>query len=97
MNIVVYFSSSGGTHFSPLTIHTCQYATPTMMISTPRTMRPYQYVFQSERKTGAMVKEKMVMSLMRMFKAGPEVSLKGSPTVSPTSCLDAFQSVFYTF
>ena len=48
-------------------------------------MSPYQYVFQSERKTGAMVKEKMVMSLMRMFKAGPEVSLKGSPTVSPTT------------
>ena len=25
------------------------------------------------------------MSLMRMFSEGPEVSLKGSPTVSPTT------------
>ena len=25
------------------------------------------------------------MSLMRMFRAGPEVSLRGSPTVSPTT------------
>lgn len=25
------------------------------------------------------------MSLMRIFKAGPEVSLRGSPTVSPTT------------
>ena len=27
----------------------------------------------------------MLISLMRMFRDGPEVSLKGSPTVSPTT------------
>merc|ERR1712032_1751302 len=32
---------------------------------------------------GAIVKETMDISLMRMLRAGPEVSLKGSPTVSP--------------
>src|SRR5690606_5910642 len=32
---------------------------------------------------GAMTRATMLISLMRMFSAGPEVSLKGSPTVSP--------------
>jgi hypothetical protein len=27
----------------------------------------------------------MLMSLIRMFREGPEVSLKGSPTVSPVT------------
>jgi len=31
-----------------------------------------------------MTMETMLMSLMRMFSEGPEVSLKGSPTVSHT-------------
>ena len=34
---------------------------------------------------GAMTRETMEASLMRMFMAGPEVSLKGSPTVSPVT------------
>ena len=34
---------------------------------------------------GANVRETMVMRLMRMFMDGPEVSLNGSPTVSPTT------------
>lgn len=29
--------------------------------------------------------DKIAMSLMRMLRAGPEVSLSGSPTVSPTT------------
>lgn len=29
--------------------------------------------------------ETILISLIRMFKLGPEVSLKGSPTVSPTT------------
>ena len=29
--------------------------------------------------------EKTVINLIKMFKAGPEVSLNGSPTVSPTT------------
>ena len=32
-----------------------------------------------------MTMETMDMSLMRMLREGPEVSLKGSPTVSPTT------------
>merc|ERR1712072_952490 len=35
-------------------------------------------------KMGARVREMMDMSLIRMLSAGPDVSLKGSPTVSPT-------------
>merc|ERR1719313_3328758 len=34
---------------------------------------------------GAMTREMTDMSLMRMLSAGPDVSLKGSPTVSPTT------------
>jgi hypothetical protein len=30
-------------------------------------------------------REMIAISLMRMFRAGPEVSLRGSPTVSPTT------------
>merc|ERR1719281_733259 len=37
------------------------------------------------RRRGAIVNATIDVSLMRMFKAGPEVSLKGSPTVSPTT------------
>ena len=33
----------------------------------------------------AKIREMMAISLMSMFKAGPEVSLSGSPTVSPTT------------
>mmetsp|Transcript_117561 Transcript_117561/g.366197 ORF Transcript_117561/g.366197 Transcript_117561/m.366197 type:complete len:250 (-) Transcript_117561:1680-2429(-) len=36
------------------------------------------------RSSGLMVSAVMAMSLMRMFSAGPDVSLKGSPTVSAT-------------
>lgn len=34
-------------------------------------------------KTGAKTMQTMLMSLIRMFSAGPLVSLQGSPTVSP--------------
>ncbi len=33
----------------------------------------------------AKTMETIDMSLMRMFRLGPAVSLKGSPTVSPTT------------
>ena len=33
----------------------------------------------------ANTSDTIVITLMRMFMAGPEVSLKGSPTVSPTT------------
>ena len=33
----------------------------------------------------AVTMDTMLMSLIRMFRDGPEVSLKGSPTVSPTT------------
>merc|ERR1719454_342877 len=36
-------------------------------------------------KAGASTSEMTDMSLMRMLSAGPEVSLNGSPTVSPTT------------
>ena len=32
----------------------------------------------------AITMETMLISLMRMFNDGPDVSLNGSPTVSPT-------------
>ena len=34
-------------------------------------------------KAEAKMRETMVITLITMFIAGPEVSLKGSPTVSP--------------
>ena len=33
----------------------------------------------------AVTMDTMLMSLMRILREGPEVSLKGSPTVSPTT------------
>mmetsp|Transcript_70346 Transcript_70346/g.227759 ORF Transcript_70346/g.227759 Transcript_70346/m.227759 type:complete len:256 (+) Transcript_70346:454-1221(+) len=54
-----------------------------------QTMRktPERHVSQSPlpARRGLTVRAVMAMSLMRMFKAGPEVSLKGSPTVSATT------------
>merc|ERR1712072_299813 len=35
--------------------------------------------------SGDRVRETMDMSLIKIFRAGPLVSLKGSPTVSPTT------------
>ena len=35
--------------------------------------------------SGAKTNATIDMSLIKMFSAGPEVSLKGSPTVSPTT------------
>ena len=37
------------------------------------------------RNSGAKTRATMDISLIRMFSEGPEVSLKGSPTVSPTT------------
>ena len=38
-----------------------------------------------ELKSGANTRDTTVISLIRMLMEGPEVSLKGSPTVSPTT------------
>lgn len=46
--------------------------------------KPYSIVCTAM-NSGANVRETMVMRLMRMFMDGPEVSLNGSPTVSPTT------------
>lgn len=35
--------------------------------------------------SGAMTRETTVMSLIKIFRLGPAVSLNGSPTVSPTT------------
>ena len=35
--------------------------------------------------SGAITSETIAITLMRMFMLGPEVSLNGSPTVSPTT------------
>ena len=37
------------------------------------------------RKSGAQTTEMIAISFMTMLRAGPEVSLRGSPTVSPTT------------
>ena len=36
-------------------------------------------------RVGAITSDTILMSLMRMFMEGPEVSLNGSPTVSPVT------------
>ncbi len=36
-------------------------------------------------KNGTNTSEIIAINLMRIFNAGPEVSLNGSPTVSPTT------------
>merc|ERR1719498_794146 len=69
------------------------------MRATTRMMRPAMEpvveneAWQQSLKTGASTSETIDMSLMRMFSAGPDVSLKGSPTVSPTTHA-AWLSVF---
>ena len=48
----------------------------------------FLYVYQSRLHITvrpAMTIDTMLMSLMRMLRLGPEVSLNGSPTVSPTT------------
>lgn len=42
----------------------------------------------------AITMETMLINLMRMFRDGPEVSLKGSPTVSPTTVALWFSEPF---
>ena len=39
----------------------------------------------NQTKALAKTRDTMVMTLIKIFMAGPEVSLKGSPTVSPTT------------
>ena len=43
------------------------------------------WVWKMEARVGAMTRETIDISLMRMFMDGPDVSLKGSPTVSPVT------------
>ena len=40
---------------------------------------------QGSYSSGAITKLTMAITLMRMFMLGPDVSLNGSPTVSPTT------------
>ena len=47
-------------------------------------------------KDPAKTKERMAINFMRMFKEGPLVSFKGSPTVSPTTAA-LCSSVFFIF
>ena len=42
-------------------------------------------IFWFYKNSGAKTNATIDMSLIKMFSAGPEVSLKGSPTVSPTT------------
>lgn len=39
----------------------------------------------SEWRKGEITKLTILINLIKMFREGPEVSLKGSPTVSPTT------------
>merc|ERR1719258_209269 len=58
-----------------------------MMKRIDRGMRPMYHRSQSlwPRMKGAIVRDTMDINLMRMLRAGPDVSLNGSPTVSPTT------------
>ena len=53
------------------------------MVSVPLT--PYSLLRCYRKNHGASTKLTTLISLMRMFMAGPLVSLNGSPTVSPTT------------
>ena len=62
---------------------------PYKIKSTPLSRRAFISISAYSREK-AMIKPENTMetvehSLMRMFRLGPEVSLKGSPTVSPTT------------
>ena len=48
-------------------------------------LRPGRGEWGQPTNAEANTSDTIVMTLMRMFMAGPEVSLKGSPTVSPTT------------
>mmetsp|Transcript_33142 Transcript_33142/g.55544 ORF Transcript_33142/g.55544 Transcript_33142/m.55544 type:complete len:285 (-) Transcript_33142:1557-2411(-) len=58
-----------------------------MKMPRPMGIMPYPQLVQSPlpRTKGAMVRDTIDISLIKMFNAGPEVSLNGSPTVSPTT------------
>jgi hypothetical protein len=43
------------------------------------------FVLNIEAKVGAITNDTMDISLIRIFIDGPDVSLKGSPTVSPVT------------
>ena len=45
----------------------------------------------------AKMSDRMAISLMRMLSAGPDVSLRGSPTVSPTTAALWMSVPFVTF
>src|SRR5690606_33589528 len=45
----------------------------------------YYAVPKRDFKPGAMTREIIVINLIKMLRDGPEVSLNGSPTVSPTT------------
>ena len=44
----------------------------------------------------ANTSERIAINLIKMFKAGPEVSLRGSPTVSPTTAALWMSDPFFT-
>lgn len=45
----------------------------------------------------AKMSERMAINLIKMFKAGPDVSFNGSPTVSPTTAALWISDPFNTF
>ena len=55
----------------------------------PITLGDFRYIRSSRgsnsRNTGANTKDTMAISFSRMFSDGPEVSLNGSPTMSPST------------
>mmetsp|Transcript_124651 Transcript_124651/g.248801 ORF Transcript_124651/g.248801 Transcript_124651/m.248801 type:complete len:241 (-) Transcript_124651:2150-2872(-) len=60
---------------------------PVMIMKMAKGINPKYQLCQSflPWSRGETVSETMLISLIKMFNAGPEVSLKGSPTVSPTT------------
>ena len=43
----------------------------------------FMFIFYNTHVTPAMTMATMLINLIKMLRLGPEVSLKGSPTVSP--------------
>ena len=62
-----------------------QIASVTRLVQNPSPHHLCEGRAEAYKNSGAKTNATIDISLIRMFSAGPDVSLKGSPTVSPTT------------
>ena len=99
-SVINVFNSFKETHYSQFTIHNSLFTIHNsqkngesldspfyLQITVHRSLLTVHYYYSKCTATvrPAITMLTMLISLMRMFRDGPEVSLKGSPTVSPTT------------